>query len=128
MHPSDHMWSIDIDERKKIDKRKVEVTLNMYNVIRLQCPYVNIAATTALEALSPGSKELALTGGSNVLMPIITPKEYRSNYQLYEGKKEVDMDREQTHQMVINLLKKIGKQPEFNRWNHPPLYMSQHKI
>ncbi|KAH0790453.1 radical SAM domain containing protein [Histomonas meleagridis] len=122
------LLKIDLAERKKIDQRKVEVTLNMYNVIRLQCPYVNIAATTALEALNPGSKELALTGGSNVLMPIITPKQYRSNYQLYEGKKEIDMDREQTHQMVIELLKKIGKVPEFNRWNHPPLFMRQHKF
>ena len=115
------------DERKEADYVKCQVTLNMYDVVRLQCPYVNIAATTALEALSPGSKMLALTGGSNVLMPIITPKQFRGGYQLYEGKKEVDMDREQTHQAVVELIKKLGKIPAFSKWNHPPLYTNMHK-
>lgn len=115
-------------ERKAADILKVDITLNMYNVIRLQCPLVNIAATTALETLNPGSKKLALTGGANVLMPIITPKQFRSGYQLYEGKKEVDMDREQTHQDVLALMKECGKTPQFTKWNDPPLYAKTRKV
>ncbi|OHT01382.1 radical SAM domain containing protein [Tritrichomonas foetus] len=115
------------EERREADLLKADVTLNMYNVIRLACPLVNIAATTALETLSKGYKKLALTGGANVLMPIITPKKFRGGYQLYEGKKEVDMDREETHQMVLDLMKEIGKNPQFQKWNHPPLYTKTHK-
>lgn len=114
------------EERKAADKLKVQVTLNVYNTIRLVCPYNNIAATTALDTLSPGAKAIALTGGSNVVMPIITPKVFRGGYQLYEGKKEVDEDREQTHQRVLKLCDSIKKTPVFNRWNHPPLYKMLH--
>lgn len=113
-------------ERKEADNRKVQATLNVYNTLRLICPYINIAATTALDTLAPGAKEIALTGGANVVMPIITPKKFRGGYQLYEGKKEVDEDREQTHQRVINLCKKLGKVARFNKWNHPPLYTKLH--
>ena len=113
-------------ERKNADILKVKITLNIYNVLRLQCPMINIAATTALETLSPGSKAIALSGGCNVLMPIITPKIYRGGYQLYEGKKEVDMDREKTHQSMLELLKSIGKIPSFGEWNHPKLYLQDH--
>ena len=110
------------EERKEVDALKVQTTLNVYDTLRLICPLNNIAATTALDTLSPGAKAIALTGGSNVVMPIITPKIFRSGYQLYEGKKEVDEDREYTHNKVFALCKKIGKVPRFNRWNHPPLF------
>lgn len=110
------------DERKELDARKVRATLNMYDTLRLACPFNNIAATTALDTLFPGGKFIALQGGSNVCMPIITPKVYRGGYQLYEGKKEVDEDNEQTHQRLIALCKRLGKTPVFNRWNHPPAY------
>ena len=110
------------DERKEADDLKVETTLKVYDVLRLVSPLINLAATTALDTLSPGAKAIALTGGSNVVMPIITPKVFRSGYQLYEGKKEVDMDRDDTHQKVLDLMKKTGKTARFNRWNHPPLF------
>ena len=110
------------EERKEVDALKVQTTLNVYDTLRLVCPLNNIAATTALDTLAPGAKAIALTGGSNVVMPIITPKMFRGGYQLYEGKKEVDEDREYTHSKVFALCKKIGKVPRFDRWNHPPLY------
>lgn len=114
-------------EREETAVEAGMTTLNMYNVLRLQCPYINIAATTALETLKRGYKKLALTGGSNVLMPIITPKQFRAGYQLYEGKKEVDMDREETHREVLKLLNDIGKKPVFTKWNHPPLFMHKQR-
>mgnify|MGYP001028920344 CR=1 FL=1 len=110
------------EERKEADLLKADITLNMYDTIRLLCPYVNIAATTALETLSPGYKKRALTGGANVLMPIITPKEFRDGYQIYEGKKEVNMDHIETHQMMLELMNAINKKPMFTKWNNPPLY------
>ena len=110
------------EERQIVDRLKGQVTLNIYDTLRIICPDFNIAATTALDTLYPGGKAIALTGGSNVIMPIITPKKFRGGYQLYEGKKEVDEDREQTHAKVAKLMEKIGKTAVFNRWNHPPSY------
>lgn len=109
-------------QRKEADQLKADITINMYDLIRLQCPYVNIAATTALDTLHAGYKKRALTGGANVVMPIITPKQFRNGYQLYEGKKEVDMDHIQTHKMMMELMKSIGKEATFKKWNNPPAY------
>ena len=47
-------------------------------------PDINIAATTALQAICPEGREKALEIGANVIMPNITPAINRANYQLYE--------------------------------------------
>ncbi|GIQ86243.1 FO synthase, subunit 2-like, partial [Kipferlia bialata] len=57
--------------------------------VRLSCPTANIAATTAMEALWPNGRELAIRSGANVCMPVVTPQVYRDEYALYEGKAEV---------------------------------------
>jgi hypothetical protein len=37
------------------------------------------------QAINPVGRELALQRGANILMPILTPTQYRVDYQLYEG-------------------------------------------
>lgn len=61
------------EERKAL----LERTTRMYALARLTLGNVNIAATTALQALDPHGRELALQRGANVVMPIITPKRLR---------------------------------------------------
>ena len=53
---------------------------------RLLLPDVNIAATTALQAMLPLGREQALMFGANVIMPLLTPAEVREQYTLYNGK------------------------------------------
>ena len=55
----------------------LERTTRMYALARIMLGNVNIAATTALEALDPEGRELALRRGANVVMPIITPQRLR---------------------------------------------------
>ena len=64
----------------------VSLTTRVNALARITLGNVNIAATTALQALHPRGRELALRRGANVLMPILTPTEYRADYSLYEGK------------------------------------------
>ena len=54
--------------------------------IRLLLPEANIPATTAMETLSPGARELMLRSGANVMMPNVTEGEARQKYALYPGK------------------------------------------
>lgn len=61
------------EERKAL----LERTTRMYALVRLTLGNVNIAATTALQALDPQGRELALRRGANVVMPIITPQRLR---------------------------------------------------
>lgn len=85
--------SVDEDEqiRNRSKKRAhmeamVSLTTRVNALARITLGNVNIAATTALQALHPRGRELALRRGANVLMPILTPTDYRANYSLYEGK------------------------------------------
>ena len=56
------------------------------SAIRLLLPEANIPATTAMETLQPGAREIMLQSGANVMMPNVTEGEARKKYALYPGK------------------------------------------
>jgi len=65
---------------------RLQLSLHMIALLRLIMPDINIAATTALQAIAPIGREKALTFGANVVMPNITPTNNRILYRLYENK------------------------------------------
>ncbi|MDR3210953.1 MAG: [FeFe] hydrogenase H-cluster radical SAM maturase HydE [Planctomycetota bacterium] len=65
---------------------QLELGLRMIAVTRLYLHDVNLAATTALQALADNGREQGLLAGANVIMPNLTDLEYRRDYQLYQGK------------------------------------------
>ncbi len=67
---------------------RMDMTLKMVAVLRLMMPDINIAATTALEAIDPQGRARALRSGANVMMPNITPQDGLSGYKLYDNKPE----------------------------------------
>ena len=70
--------------------KQLDFGLRMIAVTRLYLHDVNIAATTALQALDDRGREKGLLAGANVMMPNVTDTEYRKNYQLYENKPCLD--------------------------------------
>ena len=53
-------------------------TLKVVALTRLVCPEANLPSTTALSTLDPATgRELGLTRGANIVMPNLTPPEYR---------------------------------------------------
>ena len=64
--------------------------LKLIAVSRLYLHDVNIAAATALQALSDDGRERGLMAGANVVMPNLTDTSYRAGYRLYAGKPELD--------------------------------------
>jgi len=64
----------------------VQMTLRLISLLRIQHPNANIPATTALAALQHDGRELGLKAGANVVMPNLTPQQYRDNYRLYNRK------------------------------------------
>jgi biotin synthase len=62
------------------------VSLKTIAVLRLLMPDINIAATTALQAIDPIGREKAVRIGANVIMPNISPTMVRKDYLLYENK------------------------------------------
>lgn len=69
---------------------QLKLGLKMIAVTRLYLHDVNIAATTALQALDDRGREQGLLAGANVIMPNVTDTEYRADYQLYENKPCLD--------------------------------------
>ena len=65
------------------------LALKVMAIIRLLLSDINIPATTAMEALHPEGRYLALTSGANVLMPNFTDELHRKLYEIYPGKSQV---------------------------------------
>jgi biotin synthase len=70
----------------------VDLSMRMTALLRILNPGSNIPATSALDALRPGSRTLALTRGCNVLMPSMTPAPLRGDYTIYPGKNAGDVE------------------------------------
>jgi biotin synthase len=62
------------------------LSLKMVSLLRILMKDINIAATTAMQAIDPVGREKAIKAGANVIMPNITPTLNRANYLLYENK------------------------------------------
>lgn len=65
---------------------RMEMTLKMIAILRLLIPDINIAATTALQAIDPDGRLKAIAAGANVIMPNLTPDNLKVNYLLYNNK------------------------------------------
>jgi biotin synthase len=67
--------------------------LTTYKVLalsRLVRPLANIPSTTALGTVGLASGHLtAFRRGANVIMPCLTPRQYRADYAIYPGKTSV---------------------------------------
>ncbi len=67
-------------------EKTLELSLNMVAALRIMMPDINIAATSALQALDGSGREKALSAGANVIMPNATPLKYRQSYSLYDNR------------------------------------------
>lgn len=66
--------------------KRFDLSLKMIAVLRILMKDINIAATTALQAIDPLGREKGVGVGANIIMPNITPGPYRNDYSLYENK------------------------------------------
>ncbi len=81
-------------------QERLRLSIHMVAALRLLMPDINIAATTALQAIEPAGREKALEIGANVVMPNITPSTNRTLYKLYENKPG-------THEGAAESMKKL---------------------
>jgi len=100
----------------------LQLSLNMIAAVRLACPDLNIAATTALQAMVPDGRERGLSHGANVTMPNLTPVHARGNYKLYEGKPCMDEAREECRGCLMGRVESVGRTVALNQWGDPPAF------
>lgn len=101
-------------ERRKEDIYRL--ALKMIATTRLALKDINIASTTALQALKPQGRNEGLRHGANVIMPLFTPLEVRQNYKLYDGKPCLDDNADDAMDKVIKNVASIGRQVGLDLW------------
>ncbi|MEI7473286.1 MAG: [FeFe] hydrogenase H-cluster radical SAM maturase HydE [bacterium] len=85
------------------------MALKVMAITRLLLPDINLPATTAMEALNPNGRFIALQSGANVIMPNVSEGEYREFYQLYPGKPIPTVAADTYRQNLANRLSGIGR-------------------
>lgn len=98
----------------------MQLSLNMIAAVRLALPDVNIASTTALQALYPDGRERGLTYGANVTMPNLTPQNVRKGYQLYRGKPCVEETKSECRECLLGRVASTGRPVGFDAWGDAP--------
>lgn len=91
-------------------------SLKMIAVTRMVLKDINIAATTALQALKHDGREMGLKFGANVVMPQLTPTEFKKQYMLYEGKPCIDENAEQCKGCLSRRIQSVGRSVAINLW------------
>lgn len=100
----------------------LELCCRFLSLARITLGDVNISASTALQAINPIGREIALGRGANQLMPILTSTTYRQNYQLYAGKPCIDEGHEDCRSCLTKRVEFAGKELHLNDWADPPSY------
>ncbi|MCP3965524.1 MAG: [FeFe] hydrogenase H-cluster radical SAM maturase HydE [Lentisphaerae bacterium] len=109
----------DFEEKRK---DQLNLGLKMIAAARLLLKDINLASTTALQALDPVGRELGLLAGGNVIMPNVTATEYRPGYQLYTGKPGLDENSEQSRIALEKTIRQTGETIIYNEWGDSPHY------
>jgi biotin synthase len=86
------------------------MTYKMIALSRLICPRSNIPSSTALATLNLAEgRELGLQRGANVLMPNITPLQYRIHYEIYPAKACIRETADECHHCMKLRITALGR-------------------
>jgi biotin synthase len=97
-------------------KERMDMTLKMIAVLRLMMPRINMVAATANQTIDPQGREKAIKAGANVIMPNLTPGEYRESYFIYPDKACVKDTPDQCQTCLDIRLAAIGHRIQYNAW------------
>jgi biotin synthase len=108
-HPKTALYNESCDQENQVPNTEL-MTYKVVALTRLMCPEANIPSTTALATLNKeAGRELGLMRGANVVMPNITPPEYRAKYEIYPNKACITDTAEQCFGCMTNRIKSIGR-------------------
>jgi biotin synthase len=91
-------------------------TLKVVALTRLVCPEANLPSTTALATIDPAAgRELGLSRGANIVMPNVTPPQYRVLYEIYPGKacihETAQVCRGCMERRILSIGRRLGRGP-----------------
>lgn len=92
------------------------LSLKMVAILRIMMKDINIAATTAMQAIDPQGREKSLKAGANVIMPNLTSVKYRQNYLLYENKPCIDEEADESKIRLESQILIAGDEIGYGEW------------
>ena len=95
---------------------RFDLSLKMVAILRIVMKDINIAATTAMQAIDPMGREKAIKVGANIIMPNLTPTKYRQDYLLYEDKPCIDEDADDCSKCLEARIHMAGGEVGFGEW------------
>lgn len=106
----------------------LQMALKMIAVTRILLPDINIASTTALQAIDPQGREMGLQAGANIIMPVITDTKYRQSYQLYDNKPCLDENSEMCKSCLEKRISSIGEEIGYDDWGDSRHFASRREL
>jgi biotin synthase len=97
-------------------RERFQLSLKMVALLRIMMKDINIAATTAMQAIDPTGREKALQAGANVIMPNLTPTRYRQDYLLYENKPCLNEEATQCKSCLEMRIRFAGDTVAYGEW------------
>jgi biotin synthase len=107
---------------------RLDLALKMVAVLRILMPDINIASSTALQAIDPEGREKGLLAGANIIMPNLTPTDYRSGYLLYENKPGLDADAQETTRHLMQSVTEAGCKLGLGDWGDSRRFVNRSKV
>ena len=111
---------------RKLMEERVKMTLRMIAILRLMMPEINMVAATAMQTLDPFGREKAIMAGANVIMPNLTPNEFREEYLIYPDKACVSDKPDECFSCLDLRMKGIGHDILYNAWGDSPAFLKKH--
>jgi biotin synthase len=104
---------------------RFDLSLKMIAILRIMMKDINIAATTAMQALEKTGREKAIMVGANIIMPNLTPVKYRENYLLYEDKPCIDEEAEDCKNCLEARIRIAGDEIGYGEWGDSLHYVKR---
>ena len=93
----------------------VELTITMLALTRLMLPKCLLPATTALGTIAKDGRERGFMAGANVVMPNLSPLNFRKDYALYNDKAYTGDEAAESIKKISENVKKLGLEIDFSR-------------
>lgn len=108
-------------------EERMRMTLKMIAILRIMMPEINMVAATANQTIDPQGREKAIMAGANVIMPNLTPGEYRESYFIYPDKACVKDRPEQCSTCLDIRMAAIGHKILYNDWGDSLAFTKKHQ-
>lgn len=92
-----------------------ELTVTMLALTRIMLPKALLPATTALGTIAKDGRERAFAAGANVVMPNLSPMNFRKDYSLYNNKAYTGDEAAESIEKTEKKVKECGLEIDFSR-------------